>query len=180
MKKILLLIGVLMLVSIAGAAGLTVSVSDATGAKNSTVKIPVNLKGASKVGSMDIALKYDSKVLNAVSVEAGDLGKNAFIESNTAGAGKVAVALADSKGISGDGAVVQVSFNVVGEVGSTSVLTLEATANDVDTLVDIVTTTQSGTFKVTEAAKQSAGDQTAVISSVIAVVAALLIFRVKR
>jgi len=57
-------------------------VSDITGAKNSTVEVPIILEGASEVGSMDMVLNYDSDVLRAVAVEAGELGKNALIEAN--------------------------------------------------------------------------------------------------
>ena len=72
----------LCLVSLASAGSLTVSVSDTTGAKNSTVDVPIILEGASEVGSMDMVLKYDPDVLRAVAVEAGKLGKNALIEAN--------------------------------------------------------------------------------------------------
>ncbi len=72
----------LCLVSLASAGSLTVSVRDTTGAKNSTVDVPINLEGATEVGSMDIVLNYDADVLSAVDVEAGELGKNALIEAN--------------------------------------------------------------------------------------------------
>lgn len=72
----------LCLVALASAGSLTVSVSDITGAKNSTVEVPIILEGASEVGSMDMVLNYDSDVLRAVAVEAGELGKNALIEAN--------------------------------------------------------------------------------------------------
>jgi hypothetical protein len=56
-------------------------VSDTTGAKNSTVDVPIILEGATDVGSMDMVLNYDADVLRAVAVEA-ELGKNALIEAN--------------------------------------------------------------------------------------------------
>jgi len=100
-------------------------VSDTTGAKNSTVEVPIILEGATDVGSMDMVLKYDPDVLRAVAVEAGKLGKNALIEANTARKGEVIIALADSSGIDGDGAVASVAFEVLGDAGTTSYLTLE-------------------------------------------------------
>jgi hypothetical protein len=75
---------------------------------------------------MDIILNYDADALSAVDVEAGELGKNALIGSNTARDGAVIIALADSTGINGDGAVASVAFEVIGDVGTTSALTLEA------------------------------------------------------
>ncbi len=82
MKKMLVLVGLLCLISLASAAGLTVSVSDTTGAQGDTAEVPINLKGATEIGSMDIVLTYDADVLCAVDVEAGTLGKNTLIESN--------------------------------------------------------------------------------------------------
>ena len=116
--------------------------------KGSTAEVPINLEGASEVGSMDIVLKYDANVLCAVDVEAGALGKNALIESNTARDGEVIIALADSSGINGDGAVASVTFEVIGDAGTTSPLTLEAVlVHNID-LGEIIPTTECGTFLV--------------------------------
>ena len=68
MKKLMVLVGLLCFISLATAAGLTVSVSDTTGAKGSMSEVQVNLEGASDIGSMDIVLKYDADVLSVVSV----------------------------------------------------------------------------------------------------------------
>ena len=166
----------LCLVSLASAGSLTVSVSDTTGAKNSTVDVPIILEGATDVGSMDMVLKYDPDVLRAVAVEAGKLGKNAFVEANTAREGEVIIALADSSGINGDGAVATISFEVTGDVGSTSPLTLEkVSVSDVD-MVEIITTTESGTFSVTEEGAL-VGDASAVIMVIAAIIIALFVIR---
>ena len=73
MKKMLVvLVGLLCLlciVSLASAGSLTVSVRDTTGAKGDIAKVPINLEGASEVGSMDIVLNYDAEVLRVVNVE---------------------------------------------------------------------------------------------------------------
>ena len=176
MKKVLVLVGVLCLVSLASAAGLTVSVSDTTGAKGSTVEVPIILEGASDVGSMDIVLKYDAAILRAVAVEASELGKNAYIEANTAREGEVIIALADSSGINGDGAVATISFDVTGDVGATSPLTLEEVSVNNIELVEVITTTESGTFSVTEEGAP-VGDASAVIMVIAAIIIALLIIR---
>jgi hypothetical protein len=127
---------------------LTVSVSDTTGAKNSTVDVPIILEGASDDGSMDMVLKYGPDVLRAVAVEAGELGKNALIESNTVREGEVIIALADSSGINGDGAVASVAFEVIGDAGTTSYLTLEAVLVHNLDLAEIIPNTVNGTFLV--------------------------------
>lgn len=178
MKKILiLLVGLLCLlclVPIASAAGLTVSVRDTTGAPGDTVDVPIELEGASDVGSMSIVLTYDPDVLMAVAVEGDELGKNAMIEANTAREGEVILALADSSGMNGDGAVATISFEVIGDVGSTSPLTLEkVSVSDVD-MVEIITTTESGTFSVEDA---KLGDAGAAMLSIAAIIIALFISR---
>lgn len=182
MKKIMILVGLLSFISLAMAAGLTVSVSDSTGANGSTSKVPVNLEGASDIGSMDIVLKYDATVLKAVSAEAGELGKNAFIEANTAKEGEVKIALADSSGINGDGTVATISFEVIGEIGSTSPLTLETVSVHSIELVEIVTAENSGTFTVTEETSLFgfASVFALAIIAIITIIAALFIIKKKK
>jgi hypothetical protein len=124
MKKTLVLVVLLCFLSFGSAAGLTVSMSNTTGAKGSTVEVPIDLEGATEVGSMDIVLNYDADALSAVVVEAGKLGKNALIESNTAREGEVIIGLADSSGINGGGTVASVAFEVICDACTTSYLTL--------------------------------------------------------
>jgi hypothetical protein len=177
MKKVLIFIGLMCFVSLVSAAGLTVSVSDTVGAPGETVNVPINLAGASDVGSMDIVLTYDSNVLRAVEVEAGKLAKTALIESNTAEEGEVIIALADSSGITGDGEVVLISFEVLGESGTTSPLTLESVSVSNTELVELVTTTESGTFSVEE---PRLGDASTVILAIAALIIALFIIERKK
>ena len=77
------------------------------------------------------------------------LGKNVLIESNTARGGEVIIALADSSGINGDGAVASVAFEVIGDAGTTSYLTLEEVLVHNLDLGEIIPNTESGTFLVT-------------------------------
>jgi hypothetical protein len=177
MKRILLLISMLCLVSLASAADLTVSVSDTTGAKGDTVEVPIDVEGASDVGSMSIVMKYDPDVLTAVTVEAGKLSKNALIEANTAREGEVMIALIDSSGMNGDGAVAIISFEVTDDVGSTSPLTLEKVSVSSVDMVEIITTTESGTFNVEEAKLGDAGIRSLTIA---AIICALFIIRKRK
>ena len=85
----MVLVVLLCFLSFGSAAGLTVSMSNTTGAKGNTVEVPIDLEGAAEVGSMDIVSTYEANVLSAVDVKAGALGKNALIESNTARKGEV-------------------------------------------------------------------------------------------
>jgi len=141
----------LCLISPACAASLAVSIADAGAAPGNTVKIPIELQGADDIGSMDIVLAYDSSVLRVTGVEAGELGKNAFIESGTDTPGKVVIALADASGINGDGSIVLVSFQMEGEVGSSSPLTLEEVSVYNLDLVEVLPEVSDGSLTVTEA-----------------------------
>ncbi len=179
MKRILLLVSLMCLVSLALAQDMTVSVSDTTGAAGDIVEVPINLEGAVDVGSMDISLMYDPAVLQAVGVEAGDLGGNAYIESNTANEGEVIIALADSSGINGDGAVAVVSFEVVGDVGSSSTLILSDVSVHNTDLVEVISPTIDGTLSVTEEASENAGYRSMLLMTMVCFVIAVLVIRRK-
>ncbi len=153
MKTILLLVVLLFLTSFASASSVIVSVTDASGGSGATVGVPINLEDASNVGSMDIRMSYDTGVLHPIGVDNGELSKNAYLESNTASNGEVVIALADASGISGSGQIALVSFEVVGDTGSSSPLILEeVSVHDIER-VEVITTTEDGTFSVTDEAK---------------------------
>lgn len=110
------------------------------------VGVPINLSGASNVGSLHIELAYDSTVLEATEVKAGKLGRNAVIESNLGTPGRAIIGIIDAAGINGDGSVVTVSFKATGKEG-TSPLTLEnIEAYDAETLYDIIVRVSPGEF----------------------------------
>ena len=64
------------------AAGTTVSIKDASADAGASIDIPIEITGASNVGSMDLELTYDPKVLNATQVKAGTLTSGAMLQSN--------------------------------------------------------------------------------------------------
>lgn len=177
MKWLWFLIGFMVFLPNVFAANLVVSAGDSSGQTGELAKIPINLQGASNVGSMDITLTYDSRVLNAVSVENGPLGESAFMEANTENDGVVAIALADSSGISGDGVIAIVSVNVIGETGSTSEIGIEALAYDANTMVDIITSKESGNFTVEEKGSGFGGKGiiTVIIIVIIIIISGLII-----
>ena len=109
------------------------------------LEVPVNANGASNVGSLEFELVYDSTVLQAVGVEKGTLAGNAMMDFTTARPGRVWVGIVDSNGINGNGSLVVVSFQGVGEGAATGQLTLEnVEAYDAQTLIDIITQTTPG------------------------------------
>lgn len=110
--------------------------------------MPFFVKGASNVGSMDILIKYDPKVLKATKIKNGDLTKEAFFESNIEKEGQVKIAMADTLGMNGDGILVNVTFEVIGVGGSSSKIGFSALAYNSDTLVDIIVNSQTGTISI--------------------------------
>lgn len=111
------------------------------------VAIPINLKGANNVGSLHIELVYDPAILSAAGVEAGQLAGNAVVESSLETPGRVIVGVIDAMGVSGDGPVATVSFEVL-DAGGESPLSLEnLEANHCETLFDILVQASAGIFQ---------------------------------
>jgi len=106
--------------------------------------VPINLQGASNVGSLHIELVYDSAMLEATGVKAGKLGRNAVIESNMETPGRAIIGIIDASGINGDGPVVTVSFKAKGKEGTSSLTLENVEAYDAETLYDIITKTFPG------------------------------------
>ncbi|WP_342304990.1 cohesin domain-containing protein [Methanolobus sp. ZRKC5] len=177
MRKVLILISLAFLISFASASSLTLIVSDTTGENGAIVEVPIGLEGATDIGSMDIVMSYDSEVLQATGVDTGKLGINAYIESNTVDDGEVIIALADASGISGNGPIAVVSFEVIGDTGSSSPLALgDISVHDIGR-VEVITTTMDGTFSVTDKTEDAGyrGAGMLVISALI-----MALFAIKR
>ncbi|MCD4822742.1 MAG: hypothetical protein K8R11_11945 [Methanococcoides sp.] len=150
----------------AGAVPVTVYTDDVEASSGSSVEVPVYFTGASEIGSMDLVLKYDSDVLQAAGISGSDLGSNSFMESNVAIPGEVTVALADSSGITGDGAVIAVSFIVLGDIGTSSTVSVEEVVLHNVGLVEIVAETADGVVTVTDAGSESVGYGSMMLASV--------------
>jgi len=113
------------------------------------VKVPVNAQGADDVGALHIELAYDPAVLNATGVEKGTLASNAMMEFSVDTPGRVWVGMIDAAGMNGDGSLVEVSFEVLGQDETTSPLTLEKLAAwDATNIFDIPTEASPGSFTV--------------------------------
>ena len=113
----------------------------------SSVDVPVYLKGANNVGSLEFVLVYEPGVLEITKVERGTLAGNAIIDFGNRTSGRLWVGLIDVNGINGDGPVAVISFNVVGQDAAGSPLTLERVATfDATTLLDILTEPSAGSY----------------------------------
>jgi len=110
------------------------------------INIPIEVQNAHDLGSLQIELYYEADVIEIVEVKAEDIGENALLEFNADNPGLLVIGIADSSGINGSGSIVSISFDVL-EKDSVSSLTIKnATAHDVNTLVDLPTSFTQGNF----------------------------------
>lgn len=162
MKKLsiifLALVG-LFLIGTASAAAVVVTIPSGTVGAGATATIPVMVSGASNLGAMDLTVTYDPTILKFVKADLGELSTNGIVEGNEVQSGVVKISFADTKGISGSGTILTVTFNVMGAKGASTILNAGAKAYGLD-LKDIPTTAQGGTITVSQT---QAGIETAVI-----------------
>ena len=140
---IVVILVVVLVIALGGGGG---GDDDDNGEVAGEVNVPVNLQGASNVGSISIELAYDSTVLEATEVAAGELAGNAMMEYNIQNPGRVIIGIIDSSGINGDGAVAVISFDVVDEEETSTLALAEVLTHDATTLVDIINETSDGGF----------------------------------
>jgi hypothetical protein len=89
------------------------------------VVLPVDIVGASNIGSLHFELVYDTTVLETVNVESGTAAGNALFESNSADPGRVVFGMVSSGGISGDGPVATITFTIKSKDKASTSLVLE-------------------------------------------------------
>ncbi|MEI6293546.1 MAG: cohesin domain-containing protein [Methanomicrobiales archaeon] len=146
-KVLCICIGLALLVG-GAAAAMTVSVGSTTVNANSKAVIPVTVSGASNLGAMDLVITYDPAVLKFSSADLGELSTNGMIDSNAGTPGTVKIGIVDTKGVTGDGTLVKMTFDVIGQNGATSPVNVQvAGAWNLD-LVDIQTSVSGGTITV--------------------------------
>ena len=113
------------------------------------IAVPIFLEGAANVGSLEFVLVYEPTVLAVTTVEQGALASNALLESSAQTPGLVWAAMIDANGMNGDGPAAVVTFDVIGNGESSTMLTLESVlAYDATTLLDITTRFLPGSFTV--------------------------------
>ena len=181
-RAIISVLFILVLCSTAAAqAGLTVKLGDVLAGHRQVTDVPIEVAGASNVGSLHIELVYDPAVLDPLEVKTGALASGAMLEKNMDTPGRVVIGLISAQGISGEGQVAVVSFDVPGQQGDTSPLSLEnVQAHDATSLSTIQTTVESGTFRVGAAGGADSTTLILGIFAVILVAAVLIIWQVTR
>jgi hypothetical protein len=147
-NAILVVIGLAMLCAAAGAASMTVSIDSTSVGAGSKATIPVKVTGANNLGAMDLIVTFDSSVLKFSNGDIGEASPNGMVSFNDQTAGSVKIALADSKGITGDGNLVKLTFDVIGANGAKSEMNVNVLGAWNEDLTDIQTTTSGGTVTV--------------------------------
>ena len=149
----------LLLISTASAAAVIVTIPSGSVGAGAKATIPVMVSGASNLGAMDLTISYDPAILKFSKADLGELSTNGIVEGNEIQPGVAKISFADTKGISGDGTLLKITFDVVGGNGASTILNTGAKAFGLD-LKDIPTTAQGGTMTVTQ---PKSGIETAVI-----------------
>ncbi len=107
--------------------------------------VPITVRGASNLGSLQLEVGFDPQVLELKGAKAGPLARNALVNSKSSAPGKVQIGLVTTSGISGDGAVITLTFNTTGKAGSSSLIVNKVEASDTG-LRDLVVSASPGQF----------------------------------
>ena len=118
----------LFLTPIVIAKGCKISVEDFEVESGGNVNVAIKIENGVNVGSLDLTLFFDPSVVRVSNISGGDFD---FISSNlentTAGSIRIAAFQGPSAGLNDNVVVANVTFMVVGSVGSSTPLTLDVT-----------------------------------------------------
>jgi hypothetical protein len=144
-KRTLLSMIAILLVIVAGFSSYSCGCEEDKGISGD-IAVPIRIQNANNIGSIEILLTYDSEVLEVTGVIAGELAQDSMLEYNIQNTDEVNIGIIDTDGISGEGILATIGFNVIDKVG-TSYLTLESVrTHDVTTLIDVINNTTNGIF----------------------------------
>ena len=142
----------LIIVPVIGAEGVEVSVQNHSVATGSSMILPVSLRNAEELYEVNLEISYDPAVLKFTGIELGEVSRNGIIEATETKPGTIVINVADTSGISQDGELMKLSFNVTGPEGTSSPVSITSKGfqnldkNDVPTIVNggMITVTRTG------------------------------------
>jgi len=102
----------------------SVYAEDRTLSPGSVVTIPIMICNAQDLANMDLGVTYDPSVLKFRSAVKGGLNANSLFDSNMVSNGNLAISFASSSGMTGSASIAILSFDVIGQNGSTSPITI--------------------------------------------------------
>ncbi len=108
------------------AAGLTLTVLDRAVEPNGTVVVPIAVADAADLGGVDLVLVYDPAVLRFESASPGSLAARSRVSSSESGPGRIAIAVASPRSVTGTGPFLALTFAAVGPAGARSPITLDS------------------------------------------------------
>ncbi len=111
------------------------------------ISVPIDIRDSKNIGSVDIVFTYDPSVLEITEVLPGELTQNAMMEYNAENPGKVNIGIIDTDGISGDGTLVTIGFNVVNDTGTNQFKLETVKTHDATTLIDVINYATDGIYR---------------------------------
>lgn len=150
MKNTIIYIAVLLLLaSPALAVNAELKIGDVSGGVGKSVEIPVNMKTSVAIGSVDLAISYDTSALQLESVAKGSLTGNGMFDYSSKTPGKVTIAMANPDGMKGDGSIALLKFKILGKEGDKSTVKIDsASANEAATFIDVRLDNKAGDISV--------------------------------
>jgi hypothetical protein len=104
------------------AEGFELYVNNQSVVPGNTATIPVMIKNAEELAEVSFEISYDPSVLKFSGVNSGNISKNGIIEASETGPGTTLISFVESTGISHDGEIMKLLFEVPGSDGSSSVI----------------------------------------------------------
>jgi hypothetical protein len=156
MKQILSLLTVLgaalLSVVTVNAATMTLRVASVEGERDSVVSVPISATGVVNVGALQFDLVYDPQVLRADTVTRGTPGGNALVDFNASVPGRLRIGMVTTEGIGSDGTIANASFQLTGDAGASTSLTIEnARAWDTPAHLEVLVSAEAGRVSVVAA-----------------------------
>jgi hypothetical protein len=113
---------------------------------SSEIEVPINVTGASDIGSLRFELDYDATILQVREVVEGDLSSGALFDYNTDNPGCIVIGIVDDAGINGDIELAKIKFEII-QKGTECPLTVgNIFAYNANTLDPLSSSSRSGTF----------------------------------
>jgi hypothetical protein len=137
------------------AEGFMVTINDQSVVAGSKAVIPVHITNAEELGEMNLEISYDPSVIKFSGIGLGSISKNGIIETTETVPGTILLNLVDSAGISQDGEIFILTFDVLGTKGSSSLIRIVPKGIYNLDKKDIPVNEQSGTISVNGAENET-------------------------
>jgi len=148
---LVVMLALLLTVRLVQAESVTVRLDAAEAANGDDAEIPILVEAAPGIGAMHVELTYDPAVLEATSVDSGELlDDGTLLDFNIPEPGRIVFGFVTLGSVEGDGEVAVAKFKVLGEADDESPLNFENMEawEGGENRFDILVTTEGSTFTV--------------------------------